>query len=140
VKYLKFMLGLYVVVMAIFAIEQLAFGQMRMTNDEWKHLLMEPGPLFIVMLCGSFGSMLNQMVLSKRAGIDYTYAQYLSHWPEIITMMIGNTFAFITLLLADQLNFAAAVGIGWIANSVSDQFTRGGRSSELKAAPEEKKV
>lgn len=108
-----------------------------MTEGELTAWLMRPGVLFAVMLLGSLGSMLNQISKAQREGRAVTCWQYLAHWPETMAMLIGNTFAFGTLLLAGQLNFAAAVGIGWVANSVADQIRAGGRSTSNAKETEE---
>ncbi len=100
-----------------------------MTEQEIIELLKTPAALFFVMLLGSLGSALNQLAKASREGKEVSFRAYIKYWPETGAMIIGNTFAFITLLIAGQLNFAAAVGIGWVANSVADQIRPQGRTS-----------
>jgi hypothetical protein len=103
------------------------------TNDDIKNFMMTPFALFLVMLVGSFGSALNQIVREQRQGSTITFRAYITHWPELSAAMIANVFAWMTLLLADQLNFAAAVGIGFAANSLADQVRLKGRSEDIKS-------
>jgi len=102
-----------------------------MSPEELKALLSTPTALFVLMLVGSFASMLKQVSDAKKNESDVTLGSYLAHWPETITTIISNIFAFIGLLMVDQLNFASAVGIGYMANSGADLVRMGGRSAAV---------
>lgn len=102
------------------------------TSDDVKVFFMSPAALFLVMLFASFGSMMNQLATAARCGVKgLSFWSYVLHGPEVVAMLVANVIGFFTLLLSDQLNFASAVGIGWVANSVADQIRSKGRASNL---------
>ncbi|HYE70611.1 MAG TPA: hypothetical protein VD932_03710 [Aquabacterium sp.] len=94
-----------------------------MTPDELKTLLSTPLALFVVMLLGSLGSALKQV-----KGTDTSLGSYFAHWPETLSALIANVLAFGMLVVTDSLNFASALGIGYVANSAADLIRAGGRS------------
>lgn len=104
-----------------------------MTADQLKHFLQGPVPLFGVMLFASFLNMLKQLADARGNGGTTTCREYLVHWPETITTLGGNVVMFGVLLLADQLNFAAAAAVGYGMNSLSDLIRPGGRSATLNS-------
>lgn len=112
---------------------QRSFGP---TADELKEMFDSPMALFLAMLLGSAVSMLNQLGRAKRDGAAVTLGQYLSHWPELLAALLNNVLAWVVLLMTDQLNFASAVGIGFAANSLADQYRSkgGGRAKEIADA------
>jgi hypothetical protein len=112
------------------------------TAEELKEFLQTPVALFFLMLFASVGSMLNQLIRSKRDGGEMTMAEYLKHWPEIGFAIVNNVAGWITLLMTDQLNYGSAIGVGFMANSLADQYRSGGRSADIAAAtplPEDRK-
>lgn len=105
---------------------------MDITPEELKSLLSTPAALFILMLLASLGSALKQIAVAKRAGIKVRCIDYFyEHWPETTIMLGTNVGAFITLIMTDTLNYAAAIGIGYLANDAADAFTKKGRSSAI---------
>ncbi len=107
-----------------------------MTAEEIKLLLSTPAALFLLMLLASLGSAFKQMLDARRNGASVGPKDYfITHWPETLWMLGTNAGAFITLIFTDSLNYASAIGIGYLANSAADVFTKDGRSSSLKTTP-----
>ena len=105
------------------------------TRDGLKALLDTPLVLFAVMLLASLTSGLKQVAAAKKAGSDMTFVEYWAHLPDTMATVIGNMLAFAALILTDQLNFAAALGIGYGVNSITDLLP-GKRSGALaKSTP-----
>jgi hypothetical protein len=104
---------------------------MPVSQEFLKTLLQTPLALFVVMLLGSLASALKQITDGRKNGTEMTCAEYLKHWPETLSTLIVNALAFVSLLVMDQLNFFAALGIGYISNSASDLLTQGGRSKGI---------
>lgn len=104
-----------------------------MTAAELKELLSTPLALFLMMLLASLGSALKQMWVARKQDVKVTFSSYfLEHWPETIIMLGTNVFAFVSLIMNDSLNWAAAIGIGYLANDAADAFTKTGRSAEIQ--------
>lgn len=106
-----------------------------MTTEQLQQYLENPLVLLAVMLAASAGSACKQIFDGRRNGAAVTCAQYLAHWPETLAMLGGNVLAFLLLVEVDQLNLAAAVGIGYGMNSVADLVRPGGRSATLLPRP-----
>ena len=94
-----------------------------MTAEALKELLQTPLALFVVMLLGSLASALKQV-----KGTETSLGSYLTHLPETLGALISNVLGFGVLVVTDQLNFASALGIGYVANSAIDLIRTGGRS------------
>ena len=101
------------------------------TAQEIKEILSQPIPLLVVMYIASLASAFGEVRLSKREGRGVSLAEYLSHWEETLAVVLGNLIGFMALIMFDQLNFAAAVGIGYGVNNAADQLRKGGRSAQL---------
>lgn len=102
-----------------------------MNTDELKLLLETPLLLLAIMFAASIVNGLKQISTAKRAGVDVSSVSYFfEHWPDTAGMVIANLIAFAVLILTDQLNFAAALGIGYGANSLID-ILPGTRSDSL---------
>lgn len=105
---------------------------MGITAEQLKEMLGSPLALFGLMFFASFVSALKQMIIAKRNGTPMSFSSYfLGHWVETVVMLGTNVIAFTTLIMTDSLNFAAAIGIGYLANDAADTFTKQGRSSSL---------
>jgi hypothetical protein len=101
-----------------------------------KLFLASPFALLILMLLASLGNGIKQLLVVRQTGSPMTIAQYLSHWPDTVGTLIGNMLAFAVLISMDQLNVAAALGIGYGVNSVVDLLP-GKRSLDLKSTPDD---
>jgi len=99
-----------------------------MTTEELKLWLSTPLALFILMLLASVLSAWKQIGDSKNNGAAISWSEYFSHAPETATMLISNAIGFAILIYTDQLNFASALGLGYVSNSASDLIRSGGRS------------
>lgn len=103
-----------------------------MSAEEIKLILQTPAALFVLMLVASLGSAFKQIVENNASSPgSTTFGAYLKHMPETLVMLGGNVIAFVTLLMTDQLNFAAALGIGYSMNSIAGgvgALTRGAES------------
>lgn len=108
------------------------------TAEEWKAWLGTVPALFGVMLAGSVAHGLIQQRDATKNGTPMTFLEYWSYSREILIALVLNGAAFAVLLLADQLNFAAAFGIGMGMNAFADAFTKNGRSQDL-IKPEDKR-
>jgi hypothetical protein len=111
---LKLRYGLqFVLAIAVFllAFAVLAQGP---TADDIKGILETPVALFVLMLLGSAGSILENAVDANKAGTPYTFS-----WAETLLMLGGNGAGFLVLLMSDQLNFAAVILGGYTANSLA---------------------
>jgi hypothetical protein len=110
-----------------------------MTTEQLRAYLDDPLVLLLVMLAASAGSAWKQIYDGRRNGVAVSCAEYLAHWPETLTMIGGNLLAFLLLVEVDQLNLAAAAGVGYGMNSVADLIRPGGRSAAMstRPAPEE---
>lgn len=104
---------------------------MNLTAEELKALLETPVVLAIIMLIGSAVNGLTQLAKARQNGTAVSIGSYLAHWPELLATLGGNVLAFLTLIATDSLNYASALGIGFMANSVSDLMRAGGRSGAL---------
>jgi hypothetical protein len=93
-----------------------------------QEIIDSPLVLYLLMLAGSGVSGLKQLTVGKMSGSKLTFVQYLGYWPELLATLGSNTLAFITLIQLDQLNFMAAIGIGYALNSLSDLLPAGSRS------------
>jgi hypothetical protein len=100
-----------------------------------KLFLASPFALLILMLLASLGNGIKQLLVVRQTGKPMSIGQYLSHWPDTVGTLIGNMLAFAVLISMDQLNVAAALGIGYGVNSVVDLLP-GKRSLELKSTPD----
>src|SRR5437868_3447681 len=100
-----------------------------MSPEELKSILSTPISLFILMLLGSLASMLKQISDARKNDSQISVSGYLTKLPETIATLLGNIFAFIGLLMVDQLNYASALGIGYMVNSGADLVRTGGRSA-----------
>lgn len=102
-----------------------------MTAEALKAILSTPLALAVLMLLGTFISMLKQYVDGKSNGSAITLGQYLFKVETVITLGL-NAFAFVTLIMTDSLDFTNATAIGFAANSLSDMFMPGkGRSMAI---------
>lgn len=105
-----------------------------MSPDEIKALLSTPVALFVIMLLASLGSAWKQMIVARRSGTEISVSSYfLKSWPETVAMLGHNAIAFVTLIFTDQLGWAAAIGLGYIANDAADAWTKDGRSESISA-------
>lgn len=104
------------------------------TPDALKAMLNQPLLLLGVMYLGALGSALTTVGTAKRDGSSITYRDYLGRWETIVAAIIAVPITWAGLLLADQLNFAAAAAFGAVANTGMDKFKGGGRSLALKTS------
>lgn len=104
---------------------------MNPTAAELKELLGTPVALLLIMYLASLANGVKQIIVARQSGGEVTLGAYIKYWPETIGTVIGNTIAFIVLVLTDQLNFASALGIGYGVNSAVDLFRSGGRSDVM---------
>lgn len=103
-----------------------------MTAEELKILLGTPLALFLIMLFASIGSALKQLVVAKREKPELTLVGYFTkNLPETLIMLGHNVFAFGSLVMTDSLNWASAIGIGYMANDAADVWTKQGRSMAI---------
>lgn len=100
------------------------------TRDGLKALLDTPLVLFAVMLIASATNGLKQVRTAHKSGSEMSFMEYWSHWPDTLATLMGNALAFAALILFDQLNFAAALGVGFGVNSITDLLP-GKRSNAL---------
>lgn len=105
---------------------------MNISAEELKLLLSQPIWLLLLMFLGSLVSALKQLGSAQRDGASVSIRDYVKHWPETFATIGGNVIGFILLLMSDQLNAAAAIGVGYGVNSVADMIRAGGRSASLK--------
>lgn len=103
------------------------------TAAELKEILQTPAVLYCVMLLGSFANGLKQLRDARLNGGNSSLSSYMAHLPETLATVVTNTLAFALLIVTEQLNFAAALGIGYVANSASDLLRSGGRSASLQS-------
>lgn len=101
------------------------------TADDWKAWLETVPALFGIMLAGSIAHGLIQQRDATNNGTPMSFTEYWSYGREIVIALILNAAAFAVLLLSNQLNFAAAFGIGMGVNAFADSFTKNGRSQAL---------
>jgi hypothetical protein len=101
-----------------------------------KLFLSSPFALLILMMLASFSNGVKQLLVLRQTGTPMSFAKYLSYWPETIAMMIANLLAFAVLISIDQLNIAAAIGVGYGTNSLVDLLP-GKRSLVLKSTPDD---
>lgn len=104
-----------------------------MTAQVLKAYLETPVALFILMMLASLMSALQQIRVARESGSPITFWQYLRHIPETLATVIGNVIGFALLILTDQLNYAAVLGIGFGVNNLSDLIRSGGRSATLQS-------
>jgi hypothetical protein len=105
---------------------------MNVTSEAIKSLLSTPVALFVIMLLASLGSAWKQMLVARRSGTEISVSSYfLKNWPETVAMLGHNAIAFVTLIFTDQLGWAAAIGLGYIANDAADAYTKEGRSVSM---------
>lgn len=103
-----------------------------MTAEELKLILSQPLALFAIMLVASLGSAIKQLIVARRERPELSLVQYFTkNLPETIIMLMHNGFAFGTLIMTDSLNWAAALGIGYLANDAADVWTAEGRSTAI---------
>lgn len=102
-----------------------------MTIEGLKALMDTPVFLFVVMILASVVSGLQQVSSAQRGGKTVSCLDYLKSWPETIAVLGGNVLAFILAVAADQLNLAAAIGIGFGLNTLMDSLRAGGRTALL---------
>jgi hypothetical protein len=113
-----------------------------MTTEQLQAWLNTPLAMFILMLLASIVSAWKQIGDANRNGAEITWGAYFAHAPETVTMLLTNVIGFAVLVYSNQLNFAAALGLGWVSNSAADLIRSGGRSSSLvnlSAVSEDKK-
>lgn len=101
------------------------------STTDIKAWLANPLVLYVLMLIGSFISMVKQWSVAKMDGGTTTFGNYATHWQEIITTFFGNTVAFAALILSDNLSFVSALSIGYVISSASDLLPSGSRSTSL---------
>lgn len=106
-----------------------------MTAESLKILLSTPLSLFLLMLFGSFLSMLKQMRDARANGSLVTAGQYLLTSETIITLGT-NIIAFIALIMTDTLNFTGALGIGYVINSLADLRPEGRSAMMISSMPD----
>ena len=109
-KHLGFLIAA-ALVSVLFAFNAFALGP---TAEAIKEVLETPLALAALMLLGSLGSVLENMVSARHAGVPYSFS-----WPETLLMLGGNCAGFLVLLMSDQLNFAAVILGGYTANSLA---------------------
>jgi hypothetical protein len=101
------------------------------TGSDLKLWLEQPFVLLFVMYLGAIGSGLKAISSAQRDGAVITFPQYLAHWPETASAAIAVPLVWGFLLLTNQLNFAAALAFGAVANTAVDAIRRNGRSASL---------
>ncbi len=101
-----------------------------------KLFLASPFALLLLMMLASLANGLKQLLVVRQTGTPMTLGAYLSHWPDTMGVLIGNLLAFAVLVSMDQLNVAAALGVGYGVNSVVDLLP-GNRSLALKSTPDD---
>jgi hypothetical protein len=101
------------------------------TTTELKDWFAQPWALLVLMYLGALGSALKTVSTARRDGATVTLAEYLGHWPETISAVVAVFFAWLGLLFTDQLNVAAALAYGAVANTGIDIIRAGGRTTAL---------
>lgn len=104
------------------------------TSEELKTYFGQPWQLLILMYLGAIGSALKTVSTARRDGSTVTILGYLAHLPETAAAAVAVFFAWLGLLAADQLNFAAALAYGAVANTSVDVLRAGGRTSSLSSS------
>src|SRR6185295_19491951 len=108
-----------------------ACASMPQTSDQLKALFNTPLMLLVMMLIASLFSAAKQLVVARRSGQPMTLAEYFLR-VETVIMLGHNVGAWLVLLFNDQLNIAAALGAGYVANDAADAYTKEGRSAGLQ--------
>ncbi len=106
------------------------------SSNALKLFFSTPAALFMLMMLASLANAIKQLLVVRQTGKPMSMAQYLSHWPETLGVVIANVIGFAVLILTNQLNFAAVLGLGYGANSVVDLLP-GSRSLALKSTPDD---
>jgi hypothetical protein len=104
------------------------------TSDELKKYFGQPWQLLVLMYLGALGSALKTVSTARRDGSTVTLGSYLGHWPETIAAAVAVFFAWLGLVFTDQLNFAAALAYGAVANTGVDVLRAGGRTTSLNSS------
>ena len=99
-------------------------------SEGLKKFLEQPLFLLGVMYVGGFVSALKSVNTAQRDGSNITYVGYFTQWETLVAAILAVPIAWGSLLLADQLNFAAAAAYGAIANTGMD-ILPGKRSQTL---------
>lgn len=105
------------------------------TSDELKKYFGQPWQLLLLMYLGAFGSALKTVSTARRGGASVTLGEYLGFWRETIAAAVAVFFAWLGLVFTDQLNFAAALAYGAVANTGVDMIRAGGRTTSLNSSP-----
>ncbi len=106
------------------------------TTASLKLFLASPFALLILMMLASLSNGIKQLLVLRQTGTPMSFVKYLSYWPETVAMLIANLLAFAVLISLDQLNIAAAIGVGYGTNSLVDLLP-GKRSLVLKSTPDD---
>jgi hypothetical protein len=110
-----------------------SLAQVPGTTEELQTWLTNPWVLFGLMIFGSVISAVKQWSVAKMDGtaVGVGLGAYLSHLQELFITLGGNAIAFFALVDSGNLNFVAAVSIGYVINSAADLSPLGQRSSSL---------
>lgn len=101
------------------------------TPEDLKVFINNPYTLLGVMYLGAIGSWLTTVSTAKGSGSTVTFIGYLAHWETILGAVIAVPLAWGGLFMVDQLNFAAALAYGAVAQTSLDKFNKGGRTGTL---------
>lgn len=91
-----------------------------MDAETIKDLIGQPAMLCVLMYAASLVSALQEVRRKRNNGLDINLGEYLKFWPETIGVIVSNAIAFVLLIASDQLNLAAALGIGYGLNFAVD--------------------
>lgn len=101
-----------------------------MTPETLKAFISQPLTLLGLMFLSALISAAKQLVVAQRQNAEVSVVDYFLKVETLI--MIGAVFfAWIGLLMLDQLTWVAALGSGYIANDTADAWTKQGRSAVL---------
>lgn len=108
-----------------------AYASIPQSPEALKAALSNPLLLLGVMFAGALVSGLKTIGTAKRDGSSITIGGYFGYLPETFGAVLAVFVAWGGLLIADQLNFAAAAAYGAVANTSVDLLRSGGRSAAL---------
>lgn len=109
-----------------------AFAQSSEEAQQIKEFLSRPLVLLGLMVAAAAASAFKQMSVARRSGgVISVTAYFKDNWPETVIMIGQGVALFLTLVMTDSLNFASALGAGYVANDLADVWTAKGRSAAM---------
>jgi hypothetical protein len=110
-----------------------SLAQVPQTTEQLQGWLMNPWVLFGLMLFGSVISAMKQWSQAKLDGAaaGVALSSHLARLQELFITLGGNAIAFFALVDSGNLNFVAAVSIGYLINDAADLNPLSTRSTAL---------